>query len=120
MLRGMPKGAAGALKLKFSGVDICHSSTLQQAGLCNQAQFSVHGEKEATKLVALAQGVIILRADPRPPIHGYPIEYFANDWCMAVSPDVLHAVCTIYPDQINAKQQTGSFETKDRLGVCFA
>jgi len=110
-LRGLPKGAAGFLKLKFSGVDISHSSTLQQAGLCNGAQFSVHGEEEASKLVKWVQDVRILNAckahmrevQDREKADDQAADVARDIELVLAAPSQLQAICTIYPEKVNAQ-----------------
>jgi len=44
---GLPKAAAASLEMEFSGAFISHEKTLKEAGLCDQAEISVHGEAKA-------------------------------------------------------------------------
>ena len=49
---GLPNFAAELLQMEFSEAILTHETKLKDAGLCNQAMFSVHGEEEARAKVA--------------------------------------------------------------------
>merc|ERR1711865_514954 len=49
---GLPNFAAELLQMEFSEALLTHETKLKDAGLCNQALFSVQGEEEARAKVA--------------------------------------------------------------------
>ena len=84
---GLPKAAAALLKLEFSGAIISHEKTLQEAGLCDQAEINVQGEDEAKAKKEQADKV---------DIHNAVYEGKADE---------VQLVLAIYPDRVNAKDQ---------------